>query len=146
MATAPTACAAATNSATGPMAPVTFDIPDTETIFTRESMISSSLDKSTLVVVVELEIDELGTSVLGDQLPRNDVGVVLHDGENDPVAFLQPVEPPAVCNHVYARCCSSGEHHLARGVGADEAGDLGPGALVCGCCLFGESVRPAMHV
>ena len=71
-----------------------------------------------------VEVDELGTGLAADLLPRNQVGVVLHDGDDDLVAGLQHRGRKALGDQVERLTRVAGEDDLVGLGGADEVGDL----------------------
>ena len=77
-----------------------------------------------------------------DQLPWDDIGVVLHHGECDAVAAAEVIEPPAIGDGVDARRRAPGEHQFLGCGGVDEGGDLAPRSFVQLSRFGGERVRP----
>ena len=71
-----------------------------------------------------VEVDELGTGLAADLLPRNQVGVMLHDGDDDLVAGLQHRGRKALGDQVERLTGVAGEDDLVGLGGADEVGDL----------------------
>ena len=70
--------------------------------------------------------DELEVAVLllGEELPRDEVRVVLHLGEHDRVAAADVPAAPRVGDEVDRLGRVAGEDDLVRVRGVDEAGDL----------------------
>jgi len=89
---------------------------------------------------------DFGAGLFGDELPGNDVGVVLHRGEEDFVAGLEESSAPRGRDEIDALRGSAGENNFARFGGIDEAGDFFAGQLVIGGCLLAEGVNAAMDV
>jgi hypothetical protein len=117
-------------------------------------LISSSAFET--AVVGHAEPAERRAGALGQQLPRHDVGVVLHLRDDDLVAGADP-EPlglgargggvaQGVRDEVDALGDVLGEHHLGLVRSADEAGDLQPRALVRLGRLLAELVRRPVDV
>ncbi len=80
------------------------------------------------------------------QLPRNDVGVVLHVREEDLVAFPHEPARPRV-RHEVGRLGRAPREDDRLGLRrADEPRELGPRRLVEVGGLFGQQVQPAMRV
>ena len=98
------------------------------------------------VILGEIQIDELDACVAGYQLPGDDVGVVLHDGEKHLVSRLQDVEPVPVGDSVQGRGRSAGEYDLVWRTGIDERRHPGPGSLVGIGGLDGKCMGTAVHV
>ena len=71
-----------------------------------------------------VEVDELGTGLAADLLPRDQVGVMLHDGDDDLVAGLQHRGRKALGDQVERLAGVAGEDDLVGLGGADEVGDL----------------------
>ena len=89
---------------------------------------------------------DLGPAALGELLPGDDVGVVLHLGQDDPIARPDVGVAPAACDEVDRLRCVADEDHLAAVGGADVVGDRGPGTLVGVGRLGRERVGAAMDV
>ncbi|MPM79769.1 hypothetical protein SDC9_126810 [bioreactor metagenome] len=86
-----------------------------------------------------------GTGALADELPRHDVGVVLHHGDHHLVAGTE-TGPEGVRGKVECLGRVLGEDHLAGLGGPDEGGDLRPRALVRRRRLRAEHVHGTGHV
>ena len=90
----------------------------------------------------DLEPAQGGAGALGELLPRHQVGVVLHLGDEDLVAG--PDRRRERVGHQVDRLGRVlGEHDLAR-VRAEERGHLGPRALVDLGALLAEQVRASV--
>lgn len=59
-----------------------------------------------------VEVDELGAGLAADLLPRNQVGVVLHDGDDDLVARLEDCGCKALGDQVERLARVAGEDDL----------------------------------
>jgi hypothetical protein len=70
--------------------------------------------KVELAVVEHRHVREFGTPVRSEQLPRNDVRVVLHLGEHDQVTGADVLSTPRVRNEVDRRRGVRGEDRLLR--------------------------------
>ena len=68
-----------------------------------------------------------GAGPLGQQLPGNDVAVVLHFGEQDPVAGAEVLDAPGLSHQVDALGGAAGENDLVRAAGVDELRRRGRG-------------------
>ena len=101
-------------------------------------------------VVGEREPPQRRAGALGDQLPRHDVGVVLHLGDDDLVARAETAAGTGprddVGDEVERLGGVLGEHHLGAVGGVDERGHLVAGALVERGGLLGQDVDAAVHV
>ena len=71
-----------------------------------------------------IEVDELGTGLAADLLPRDQVGVVLHDGDDDLVARLEDCGRKALSDQVERLARVAGEDDLVGLGSADEVSDL----------------------
>ena len=91
----------------------------------------------------ELEVPVL---LLDQDLPRDEVGVMLHLGQDDGVAAVDVPAAPRVGHQVDRLGRVAGEHDLAAIGGVDEARDLGPRRLVGGRRLLADGVDAAMDV
>ncbi len=144
--TAPTAWAAAASSATGGIVPVTLDMALTARIRVRSSTTDSTAAGSSLVVGPDAQIGELGAGPARHQLPGDDVGVVLQDGEHDAVTGPEMIEAPAVRNGVERPGGAAGEHHFGGARRPDHGGHLHPRRLVGGGRLVGQGVGAPVDV
>ena len=121
-----------------------------ETIFVFSVMISSMFGQVEPAVVGEAEPLQLRAGALREQLPRHDVGVVLHLRDDDlglvvhPVGLVGPAEH--VGHEVERLGGVLGEDHLVAARRVDEGGDLVAGALVQRRGLLGEHVHTAVDV
>ena len=91
----------------------------------------------------ELEVRVL---LLGEDLPRDEVRVVLHLGQDDHVAARDVLPAPRVGDEVDRLGRVAHEHDLVRVLGADERRDLDPRALPGRGRLLGQLVDAAMDV
>ena len=71
----------------------------------------SSLNPPDPRIHPEIDIDKLSSSLTTDFLPRNDVGMVFHDRNQDLVSLSQNFLSKA-CHPVKAGCRSSGEENF----------------------------------
>ena len=71
-----------------------------------------------------VEVDELGAGFAADLLPRNQVGVVFHDGDDDLVARLEDCGRKALGDQVERLARVAGKDDLVGLSGADDVGDL----------------------
>ena len=71
-----------------------------------------------------VEVDELGAGLAADLLPRNQIGVVLHDGDDDLVTRFEHCGRKALGDQVERFARVAGEDDLVGVGGADEVGDL----------------------
>ena len=121
------------SSATGLIVPSMFDTQVSETTLVRSVISSSMFDRSSRPSSVSPNQRSVGAGALGEQLPRHDVGVVLHLGDDDLVALadLQRAARPA---SVFATRLSASVAFLVKTTSSrlgrvDERRDLVAGAL-----------------
>ena len=107
-------------------------VPSTLETWTTSDQLWSPLEQHVKRVGVEppivsdRDVGELGLPVLAQQLPGDDVGVVLHFGQHDQVTAVDVVPTPCVRDQVDRGGRVCGEDRLLGG-GAEPAGD----ALTC---------------
>ena len=97
-------------------------------------------------VVVDADPVDLGAHGLGELLPGNDVGVVLHHGQHQPIAGSDVRLAPRSRHQVDRLGRVADEDQLATVAGAEVVGDGGSRALVGRGGLGRERVRSAMDV
>ena len=92
--------------------------------------------------------DELEVAVLllDEELPRDEVGVVLHLGQDDRVAAADVPPAPRVGDEVDRLGRVAGEDDLVAVGRVDEPRDPRPGLLVRGGRLLADRVDPAVDV
>jgi hypothetical protein len=73
-----------------------------------------------LALVIDRRNNEFGASLLADQLPGNDVGVVLEVSDDDFVTRMQARTAEALRDEIYRLCCAAREHDLTAGVRVNE--------------------------
>ena len=91
----------------------------------------------------ELEVRVL---LLGEDLPRDEVRVVLHLGQDDHVAARDVLAAPRVGDEVDRLGRVAHEHDLVRVLRADQRGDLDPRAFPGRGRLLGQLVDAAVDV
>ena len=89
---------------------------------------------------------EVAVALLDEELPRDEVGVVLHLGQDDRVAAVDVLPAPRVGDEVDRLGRVAGEDDLVGVGGVDEPGDLRAGPLVLGRRLLADRVDPAVDV
>ena len=89
---------------------------------------------------------EVAVALLDEELPRDEVGVVLHLGQDDRVAAVDVAPAPRVGDEVDRLGRVAGEDDLVAVRGVDEPGDLGARLLVLGRRLLADGVDAAMDV
>ncbi len=142
---APTAWAASTSRPIGLMVPSTLDMAVTPSSLTPSSSASRSVRSSWPSAVSGIQ--RMLEAPLGLQdLPRHDVGVVLHVGEQHRVARPEVGAAPRRRHQVDGLGGVLGEHDAGGRRRTDEAGDVGAGRLHLGGCLLGDQVDAAVHV
>src|SRR5262249_24667959 len=96
--------------------------------------------------VVHREGADHGTSLLRDQLPGYQVGVVLHLGNEDLIAGLEETPAIAGSNQIERSGSARGEDDLRGMTGIDESPHLFAG-LVIGCRrLLAQGMNTPVHV
>ena len=86
------------------------------------------------------------TGALSQQLPRHQVAVVLHEGEQHLVSLAQVGVTPAAGHQVDRLAGIAGEHDLPRTGGTDELRSRGPGSFEGFGGSDAELVGTAMHI
>ena len=81
-----------------------------------------------------------------DQLPRNDVRMMLHLGRDDIVAGSDITLPEAIRHRIDRRRSSSRKHDLARRTGPDKRRDVPPRGLVFVRTGFAHKVQAPVYV
>ena len=81
------------------------------------------------IVAGDGQVDKLGAGALGEQLPRDDVAVVLHLGEQDLVAGLDVLRAPGLRDEVDALGGAAGEDDLVGTARVDEVAARVPARL-----------------
>ena len=89
---------------------------------------------------------EVAVALLDEELPRDEVGVVLHLGQDDGVAAVDVAPAPRIGDEVDRLGRVAGEDDLVAVGRVDEPRDLDPGRLVCGGRLLADRVDAAMDV
>ena len=97
---APTARAAATNASTGTTVPSAFETWATAMSFVRSLSRSGKVVQADLAGIVDRHHPQPGADLVSQQLPRNDVGVVLEVGDDDLVARADVGPPPGLRDEV----------------------------------------------
>ena len=145
IATAPWACAASASWRTGLIVPSTFDMAVKPNALAPSSSRSRSV-RSSRPSGGERHPAQLDAALGGEDVPRHDVGVVLHLGEHDDVALAQVRAAPRVGDEVEPLGGVLREDHLALARRVDEPLHLQPRGLVGLGRLAGELVHAAVHV
>ena len=91
-----------------------------------------------LRILIEQELARLpdrhhaqnGTDLGAEQLPRHDIGMMLHGADQDLVALFQPAAPVALRNEIDCLRSAAHEYDLFPGSGVDEASHALAGRLV----------------
>ena len=143
---APTACAASTSWPRGVIVPRALDIPVTRQDLGLLVQQRAELREVELPVVGEGDVAEDRAGHLRRELPGDDVRVVLHIGEQDLVALLEELPPPALRDEVQRFGGPAREHDRARIRSAEEAGELGSCSLEGLGRLLTERVDPAVGI
>ena len=99
-----------------------------------------------LAVVGDRDELQVAVLLLDEELPRDEVGVVLHLGEDDGVAAADVAPTPRVRHEVDGLGRVAGEHDLVAVGRVDEPGDDRPCPLVRGRRPLADGVDPAVDV
>ena len=144
---APCSCAHAASFSTGLIVPSVFETRLFATTLTlpRDGDLVERVELQ-LAEVVDRDVRELGAGLLGDELPRDEVRVVLELGDHDDVAGAEVLEAPRVRDEVQRLGRAAREDHLAVRRRVDVGAHLLARALVAGGRALGERVDAAMHV
>ena len=97
-------------------------------------------------LVVDAEKLEGGANLAGEQLPGDEIAVVLHLGEQDPVAGVNVRAAPAVANEVDGLGRVAGEDHFLGRGGVDEARHPLPRRLVGRRGFLADRIDAAMRI
>ena len=89
---------------------------------------------------------EVGVLLLDQELPRDEVRVVLHLGQDDDVAAIDVLATPRIRDEVDRLGRVAGEHDLVRVRGVDEPGDAGAGRFIGRRGPLADLVDPAVDV
>ena len=109
------------------------------------------LQKASIRVEVQSEFSsewneiEHRSGSLGHHLPGDQIGVVLHVCEQDPIALAQVSASPSRGHHVEARCRAPREDDLF-GAGVEKSAEPNPGSLVAFSRFHRKPVGAAVDV
>ena len=81
-------------------------------------------------VVADRNETQSGADPFGQQLPRHEIAVVFHFGEQNHVAVAQEFCAPRLRDHIDAFSRAAGENDLVRSSCTDEIGDALAGFFV----------------
>lgn len=81
-----------------------------------------------------------------EELPGNEIAVMLHLSEQDHVARTEEFSAPRLRDQIDAFSRAAGEHDLIHAFGADKVGHALPGSLVMLSCACAQRVQAAMDV
>jgi hypothetical protein len=101
---------------------------------------------------VELEVvgdgdpAELDAALFDEDVPRHDIGVMLHLGDDHRIAGAEVLAGPGVRDEVHRLGDVLREDDLARSTCVEQLGHLGASSLVGGCRLLRDRVDAAVHV
>ena len=143
---APAAWARRAISAIGLTVPSTFETDATATIFVRSVSSVSSASSDQQAVVGDRDVPQDGAGPLGQLLPRHEIRVVLHRGEQDFVAGSHVGVAPTAGHRVDAGRRAGREDDFAGVLGADERPDLLAGLFVLLGAPLAERVDAAVDV
>ena len=99
-----------------------------------------------LPVIGERDVAERRAGDGGGHLPRDDVGVMLHVGEQHLVALMEELPPPALCDQVHGFGGAAGEHDVLGTGRAEEPREVRARALEQLGRLLAQHVEATMGV
>mmetsp|Transcript_2406 Transcript_2406/g.6645 ORF Transcript_2406/g.6645 Transcript_2406/m.6645 type:complete len:495 (+) Transcript_2406:517-2001(+) len=105
-------------------------VPHGDELGSRPDGLPQALQVQGLRRLVEADVLESELLPPAQDLPGNDVAVVLRDRQHDLVSLPQVLLPPSVSHEVDGLARVPGEHDLPRRLGADEPGHLVPGLFI----------------
>ena len=144
---APAAWAISTISATGLIVPSVFETWVNATSFGLQAQQHLEDVEAEDAVVRDRDELEVAVSLLDQDLPRDEVGVVLHLGQDDRVAPPDVAPAPRVGDEVDRLGRVAGEHDLVRIAGASmKRATCCPGVLVGRRRTLADLVDPAVDV
>ena len=97
-------------------------------------------------IVIDRNPDELRTLPLADEMPRHDIGVMLHDRQNDLVALADMRHPPAIGDRVDRFRRGLREDDLVHRTSIQEPAHLLARRLVSLRRRIRQEMQPAMDV
>jgi hypothetical protein len=97
-------------------------------------------------VRLTLQKDQLCSGGTGNHLPRQDVAVMFHDGNQDLIPGFQICHAVAVCHQVHTLCCVPGEDDLFRTGSMDEPLYSSPGSLIAFGRLHAQRIQPTQYI
>ncbi len=106
------------------------------------------------VVVIHVDLEAVGQAdaldsgagLLGNQVPRDEIGVMLHLGDQDQIARFQVGPTPRLRDEVDRLGCVADEDDFALIGSADKGGECLAGVLVEAGGLFRQLIDTAMNV
>ena len=116
------------------------------TILVRGPISFSNSSTQEMALVVDRRPLDHRALALAQEMPRHDVGVMLHDREHDLVARLDALAAERVGDEVDGLGGIAGEDDLFLAPGIEEGRHFLARALVSLGCLVGEIMQAAMHV
>ena len=99
-----------------------------------------------ITVRVAIDPNQLDPQPLTQKMPRNDVGVMLHDRQDDLIPGLEVMGAPAIGHEVKCLGRTRGEHDLILIRNAQELGDLAAHGLVFVRSQIAQIMQAPMHV
>ncbi|QTK78267.1 hypothetical protein AT6N2_C0356 [Agrobacterium tumefaciens] len=97
-------------------------------------------------VIIDGHPNELGALPFADEMPRHDVGVVLHDRDDDLVALADLGHAVAIGNRIDRLGRGFGEDDLVHRTGVQEPAHFFARRFIGVGCGIGEEMQAAMHV
>ena len=99
-----------------------------------------------LVVIANVDPFQDDALAFPEEVPGNDVRVVLHDAEDDFISGLQVPRRPCVRHEVDSLGRSACEQDLVTVAGAQKSPDDRADAFVFFRCEVGQMVQPSVHI
>ena len=92
------------------------------------------------------QVNQLSPRALSQQLPGNDIAVVLHLGEHDPVTGFDVLRAPRLGDEIYALGGAARENDFVRASGVNELGGTRPRGLEGGGGAVAQFVNAAVDI
>ena len=116
------------------------------TILVRGAQKLLELVDEEMALVVDRRPFDDGALALAQEMPRHDIGMVLHDREHDLVAGLDALAPERIGDEIDRLGRVARENNLFLAPGIEESGHFLARALVGLGRLVGEVMQTAMHI
>ena len=111
-----------------------------------ESLDNLANSRATRAVIVHIDPFQYRPSALAMEVPRDDVGMVLHDREHNFIALSDRHSAEACRDQIDRFGRRAGKDDFRRRPGIEKRANHFARAFVCLGCRIGEKVQPAMDV